>query len=248
MVKKTRIIGVVSVKGGVGKTSVTSNLGAILAERFGKSVCLVDGNFSAPNLGMHLGIVDPEYAVQDVLIGKRHIFSTIYTFTKRLDLIPARNLGEKIQWKSFRNKLRPLVGEYSYVLIDASPSTEIHATIDAADALIVVLSPDYPTVSSTVNTIRKIERKKKVILGLVLNRVHRKRYELSVLEIEEILGYSVLQFLPEDKRMMKSLSRMRPFVLEFPRRCLTKKYLALAEDLIGKSVRKKRKFPWKLLP
>jgi MinD-like ATPase involved in chromosome partitioning or flagellar assembly len=47
---KGKIIGIISIKGGVGKTTAVSNLGAVLANEFGKKVLLVDANFTAPNL------------------------------------------------------------------------------------------------------------------------------------------------------------------------------------------------------
>ena len=54
-----KIIGVLSLKGGVGKTSSVVSLGAALSH-FGKRVLLVDANFSTPNLGIHLDVVNPE--------------------------------------------------------------------------------------------------------------------------------------------------------------------------------------------
>jgi len=237
--KGTKIIGVVSVKGGVGKTSVTSNLGAVLSSTFGKRVLLVDANFSAPNLGMHLGVVRPEITLHHVLDGKQHIFSAVHDFEDTFHFIPASlHYPKKLSYDSFKNKLRQFSGKYDYILLDGSPSHEIQTTLHAADALLVVLSPDFPTVSTTVSTVRLIENSKKPILGLVLNRVQNKRFELKKKEIEDTLGYSVLSVLPEDKKMFKSLSAMRPYFFVYPRRKLTKQYISLAEQIIGEPVRK----------
>ena len=49
----------ISLKGGVGKTTAVVSLGSAIAD-FGKKVLLVDGNFSAPNLGLHLNLFDTE--------------------------------------------------------------------------------------------------------------------------------------------------------------------------------------------
>ena len=49
-----KIYGIISIKGGVGKTTAVCNLGAVLAHEFGKRVLLVDANLSSPNLGLHL--------------------------------------------------------------------------------------------------------------------------------------------------------------------------------------------------
>jgi len=49
-----KTIGIISIKGGVGKTTTVSALGAALANEFDKKVLLIDANFSAPNLALHL--------------------------------------------------------------------------------------------------------------------------------------------------------------------------------------------------
>ena len=54
-----KTIGIVSLKGGVGKTTVVAALGGALS-RLGKKTLVVDGNLSSPNLGLHLNIVNPE--------------------------------------------------------------------------------------------------------------------------------------------------------------------------------------------
>jgi septum site-determining protein MinD len=231
--KKTSIVGIVSVKGGVGKTSVTSNLGAVLANCYNREVLLIDANFSAPNLAMHLGLVDPEHCIQDVLDGKKHVFATIHDFEKTFHYVPARYSSKRAKWSNFKRKVKALKGKYDYILLDASPAGEIQATIDASDSILVVLSPDFPTVSTTIKTIKLIEKSRKPILGLVLNRVHRKRFELTQQEIEETLGYPVLVGLPEDKKMMKSLHNMRPFTLSYPGKKLTRKYKELGSKVTG---------------
>ncbi|MCS7123299.1 MAG: P-loop NTPase, partial [Candidatus Aenigmarchaeota archaeon] len=54
------VIGIISGKGGVGKTTITVNLGVTLVKYFAKRVCVIDGNITAPNLGLYLGFVDVE--------------------------------------------------------------------------------------------------------------------------------------------------------------------------------------------
>ena len=50
----SRIIGCISAKGGVGKTTSAINLAAAL-NYFGKDVTLVDANLTSPNVGIYLG-------------------------------------------------------------------------------------------------------------------------------------------------------------------------------------------------
>lgn len=243
--KRTKIIGIVSVKGGVGKTSITSNLGAVLAKYYKKKVLLVDANFSAPNLGMHLGVVEPEVTIHHVLDGKQHIFTSVHDFEDRFHFIPASlHYSKRVSYDTFKGHLKHFSGKYDYVLIDASPSQEIYATLDAADALLVVLTPDFPTVSTSVSTVRLIEKSKKHLLGLILNRVQKKSFELKRKEIEDTLGYSILTTLPEDTKMFHSLAAMRPYILLYPKKPLTQKYISLAGHITGESIPQKSSWWW----
>ena len=72
-----KTIGIVSLKGGVGKTSVVSALGGAIAD-FGQKVLLIDGNFSAPNLGLHLNIIDPKITLNHVLDRTANLNDAIY--------------------------------------------------------------------------------------------------------------------------------------------------------------------------
>ncbi|MCP4690239.1 MAG: AAA family ATPase, partial [Desulfobacterales bacterium] len=82
-----KTIGVLSLKGGVGKTSVVAALGAALANH-DKRVLLVDGNLSAPNLGLHLNVVDPEITLHHVLRRVANVSDAIHNIGN-FDLLPA---------------------------------------------------------------------------------------------------------------------------------------------------------------
>ena len=38
-----------------------------VANKFGKKVLLIDGNFSSPNLGLHVGLINPEITIHHVI-------------------------------------------------------------------------------------------------------------------------------------------------------------------------------------
>ena len=82
-----KVIGIMSLKGGVGKTSVVASLGSALAE-LGKNVLLIDANFHAPNLGIHFNLIDPEVTLHDVLSRKANVRDAIYA-VGNLDILPS---------------------------------------------------------------------------------------------------------------------------------------------------------------
>ena len=152
-------IGILSLKGGVGKTSVVVALGDALAH-FGKKVLLIDGNLSAPNLGLHLNIIDPEVTLQDVLSREKNLNDSIHKL-ERFDIIPASIFSRKeISPLNLRNKVNILKKRYDVVIIDSPPSLneEALATILASDEILVVATPDYSTLGTTIKTINHARR------------------------------------------------------------------------------------------
>ncbi|MFQ5531574.1 MAG: ParA family protein, partial [Candidatus Nanoarchaeia archaeon] len=74
----TKTFGIVSLKGGVGKTSSAISLADAISD-FGKAVLLIDANFSAPNIGMHLNIINPEKTLHHVLNDLVHAKDAIHS-------------------------------------------------------------------------------------------------------------------------------------------------------------------------
>ena len=105
MIGKT--IGIVSLKGGVGKTSSVVALGAALA-KIGKKVLLVDGNLSAPNLALHLKHLTPGETLHHVLRGEANLKQAIYSLDN-MDILPADLFNrKKTNALGLRNKLKYL--------------------------------------------------------------------------------------------------------------------------------------------
>ena len=236
-----RIIGVLSLKGGVGKTSSVVSLGAALAS-FGKKVLLVDANFSAPNLGIHLEIVDPEKTIHHVL-GEDHKIEEVICNIGTLDVIPASLYPNVlIDPLKLKFKLKPLIDLYDFILIDSSPAlnNETLAAMTASDEMFVVTTPDYSTLSMTLKAVRIAKKKGTNINGIILNKVHNKNFEISLEEIERTSDVPVLAAIPHDLNVLKSQANFTPSVDFKPKSDASVEYLKLAACLLGEKYKSNR--------
>lgn len=236
-------IGVLSIKGGVGKTTTTVALGAALAQQ-GKSVLLVDGNFSAPNLALHLGITQPEVSLYDVVQGKANALAAISATDYGFDIIPGKLAINKVFYPDYlklKEKIQHLKYHYDVILVDSSPSLdhETLATMLASDKLLVITTPDHATLSCTLHAVKVAKQKNVPIIGIVLNKVYGKKFELTTGQVEKLTGVPVLAVVPHELSVPKALSEFKP-TTEIKETNAVIEYKKLAAFLIGKSYKDKR--------
>jgi septum site-determining protein MinD len=202
-----RTIGIIAIKGGVGKTTISASLAADLVNHRGKRVLLVDANYGAPNLGLHMDIVEPVKTIHDVLRGKARAFGAIHN-RYGVDVIPGSYVYDgKLNYLKLRDRLRPIAKNYDYVIIDSSPALneEVLSTMMASDNLFVVTTPDYPTLSSTLRASRLAMQRGKPITGLIINKIRDPKHEINLKEIEESTEIPVVARIPDDKRNVGAL-------------------------------------------
>jgi len=226
-------VGVLSLKGGVGKTSVVSSLGDAISG-FGRRVLLIDGNISAPNLGMHLNIIDPEVTIHHVLERKANAYKAIYKLDN-LDVIPASLNERPTNTLKLRNRIRKLKNNYDVILLDSPPSLneEVMGVILASDKLLMVTTPDYPALKTSIKTIQLAKQQGFPIIGLVLNKVQNKNFEMDLEDIENMAQVPVMAMIPHDVNILKALSEFTPSTKYKPKSEASKEYRKLAATLIG---------------
>ncbi|MBI4154784.1 AAA family ATPase [Candidatus Woesearchaeota archaeon] len=235
-----KIYGVISIKGGVGKTTTVAALGAALANDFGKKILLVDANFSAPNLALHLGYVNPKITIHHVLENKANIKDAIYETDYGFDIIPGSLLYKEVDPYKLKDKIEILKGEYDIILIDSSPTLneEILATMIASDMLFVVTTPDHVTLSATLMAVKLARQKDTKIGGLILNKVYNKKFELSLKDIENAANCPVLAVLPHEIDILEALAKNKPLTLHKENEA-AKEYKNLAGALVGEDYKEK---------
>ncbi|MEK6892925.1 MAG: MinD/ParA family protein [Nanoarchaeota archaeon] len=207
-----KVIGIIAIKGGVGKTTISASLASDLANHYGKKVLLIDANYSAPNLGLHMDIVDPETTIHDVLAGKTRISRAVHP-RYGVDVVPGSySCTKKFNPLKLRDKIAVIKKNYDFIIIDSSPSLneELLSTMLASDNLFLVSTPDYPTLSCALRAIKLARQRDKHILGIILNKIRDPDYEISLKYIEEITGLPVIARIFDDSINTRALFNRIP--------------------------------------
>lgn len=241
--RHARVVGVFSCKGGVGKTTTAANLGTLLAERFGNGVIVVEANLSAPNLGLHLGILDAGTTIHDVLAGAAPIEKAVNVIRGALHAIPGSVAYEgDIPLVDLKSCIEPIRSKYKLIIIDSAPGlgVEAVAAIKACDEMLVVTNPEIPTIASTLRTFRAAERYRVPITGVVVNKVRGKRYEVPLSEIRKTLGWPIISTVPDDDKVRESLTAGVPVVHYAPKSSAAKAFTELADRVLKKLVKEGR--------
>ncbi len=229
-----KTIGIISLKGGVGKTTIVVSLGAALSE-FGIKVLLIDGNIFSPSLGLHLNIMDPEKTLHHVLNRTAHAKDAIYEY-EGFHVMPA-SIFEKLESSplKLKDKIKGLKRIYDIILIDSSPSLDVEtlAVILASDEVFVVTTPDHPTLSATMKAVKLSKQRGTPVTGIILNKVHNKNFEIPLEDIEETLEVPVLAVIPYDVNVLKALSIMEPLTMHKPKSEGSEEFKKLAAAMIG---------------
>lgn len=247
--KKTRIIGVVSGKGGVGKTTIASNLAVVLAKEFKKDVVIIDCNLTTSHLSLSLGMYYCPVTLNHVLRGEKDIAESIYDHPSGMKIIPASLQLEELKGvdvSDLGKYVQRLKGKVDYIILDAAPGLgrEAYATLRASDEVIFVTNPNMPAVADVIKCRDAIKEVEKEALGVVLNMYDDNEYELSKKEIEILTDLPVIEMIPTDKNVAKSLNERVPVTIHKPRTHSSRRMVKLAEKISGE---KRETFFLKLL-
>lgn len=235
-----RIIGILSGKGGVGKTTVGLNLGVALAHHFKKDVTIVDCNVTTSHLGLYLGMYYCPINLNKVLRKETDAKDAVHHHFSGLRVIPASlSLDDLkgIDIMQIRNSIKSIFSKNDIIILDGSPGLgkEAMATLKASDEILYVTNPYVPFAMDIVRCQEAAKEAGVKSLGIVLNMIHKKKYEMNEKEVEELTGLPVISSIPFDRNVHKSLAFKVPVVMLNPNTAASREFFKLASNLIGES-------------
>lgn len=214
------VLVVTSGKGGVGKTTITANLGVALA-RLGQKVVLIDADAGLRNLDLLLGLENRViHTVRDVLEGFCRVDQALIRDPrwKNLALLPlARGRSRFRITREARQGLVAALAEldFDWICIDSPAGIDVGfaTAIAAAKEALLITTPEITSLRDADRVAAILESQGRGLIQVLVNRIRPdQEQELGVKEVQEALGLEILGSIPEDSLVLSATNRGTPLV------------------------------------
>ncbi|MCD4815793.1 MAG: cell division ATPase MinD [Methanosarcinales archaeon] len=228
---------ILSGKGGVGKTTVFSNLATSIA-MLGKEVIIIDADLAMPNLGLVFGMLDPPITIHDVLAGSEPLEKAIYEGPNGLKFIPG---GESIEGFQAADPSRMidvldnLKETVDYILIDAPVglNEDIILLLPAVDHIIIISTPELISMADALRMLLIAKSADRIIDGAILNRTNVYDENSAIELLKKTMELKILAVIPDDINVHRAGLNKIPLVISNPDSPASIAIKKLAAQLIG---------------
>ncbi len=231
---RARVIAVTSGKGGVGKSTVSTNLGVELA-RMGKRVIIFDADFGLANVEVMYGMA-PRYTLNDVIYKGKSMTDIITKgpagvgFISGGSGIVTMNNPTDHQRSYLLEGLSELDSAADYIIIDTAAGVHSNVMDFVANCpeVLLVTTPDPSSLTDAYSLVKVLALRQSADnvrskVMVVTNRVRDTKegdaiYSKLSIVSKRFLGIELshIGHIPTDQSLEKAIRSQRPVVLEYP--------------------------------
>jgi len=243
--EKKRTIAITSGKGGVGKTSIVSNIAYFLSN-MSKSIYILDADFSLGNIDVMFGIL-PRFNIKDYLDGRKSIHEIVVEGPKGIRIIPATsgayefsNLSESEKDKIFLS-FKELDG-YDFLIVDTSAgiSSNVIYFNHISDENFIIITPEPASLTDSYATIKVLRNKAgKREFNIIMNMVSDEKEAIDVYKkllsvTDRFLDVYVnfYGYIPLDVNVHAAIKKQKPWIEAFPETRATKALIKICNKLL----------------
>lgn len=237
---------IASGKGGVGKSTLSANLGIALGQ-MNRQVCLFDADTNLANINILFGI-HPLQTLHEYLTGERRLEEILLPVSERLKIVPAASgIGEFLELSSQQQArlldgLRHIEQQNDVILVDSAAGVGAGQLgfFLAAACPVLVITPEPTSLTDAFSFLKMARRYGfNSIVYVVVNQVSDlhaarnafKRFKKATEQYLQLqVGY--LGYVLQDQHVRQSVSKQQPVLLGKPE-CLASRCIrVIAERLI----------------
>ena len=204
-----KIISIFSNKGGIGKTSLATNLALELSKITKENIALIDLNFQMGDITTFLDL-KPSFNISYMLenldkINETFLLSTLERYKKTSLYVladpPYFKQADNIQPRQITKLFNTLKETFSYIIVDAEASFEGKniAALDNSDLVLLVTVANLPALRNTQRCLELFEKlgydKEKV--KIVVNR-YMENDEIKETDVEKVLSKKIYWKIPNN--------------------------------------------------
>jgi len=237
-----RVVTVFSMKGGVGKSVLATNLGVALASELEKRVVLVDLDLQFGDVGIMLGleprrtILDAVHAIDRLDADMLASMLTDHSSGLKVLLAPLRpEDAEAVTAGRIGRILDLLAGMFEYVIIDTAANFDevVLTALDRSSEVYALTMMDVASIKNVHVALQKLSQ-----LGyngtttrLVLNRADSKVW-LQRNDVEKAIGIPVSATIPSNRVVPRSVNKGAPVVFDDPRSDVSRAIVGIANTIV----------------
>jgi pilus assembly protein CpaE len=234
-----RVVAVFGPKGGVGRTTIATNLAVALRQQLAARVALVDASLMFGDVAILLNLVPPR-TIADIVAAcpdepeVEAIEAALVTHPTGVDVLAAPllpELAETVSAPFLTQLLTKLRKMYNYVVVDTWPTFHdpVLSVLDVADCTIVVSTLEMHAAKNLQLFMRVADalHYPSERMLLVLNRADS-GYEVELRDVERRLGRTFAATVSNNWRLaMVGVNEGTPFVVSHPQSQLSQDILRL---------------------
>jgi flagellar biosynthesis protein FlhG len=244
--KRKRTITITSGKGGVGKSSIVSNIAYILGT-MSKSTYILDADLSLGNIDIMFGMF-PKYNIKDLIEGKKPIGDIVVEGPCGIRVIPATsgvaelsNLSieeRNILFSSFQE-----LPDHDFLLVDTSAGISSNVVYFNAisEDIFIIVTPDPASITDSYAVIKVLNKKTgRKDFNILVNLVKDEQEALDIyknilLVTDRFLDVylNFFGFIPTDANVNKATRKQKLWVERFPDAPATKALQKICERLVS---------------
>ncbi len=244
--RRPRILGIVSGKGGVGKSALAINLATSLASAGARTI-LVDGDLGLANVDLLMGLI-PDHDLAQWCRGQVALEDVVCRAPTGVEVVVAGSGGEVAHRIRQAAQGRPAEGlerfmassDLTILDLGAGIGEDVLDLARVCDPVWLVATPEPTSLADAYATAKRLwERQSSLDIELVVNRAsdraegERTHRALSRL-VERFLDRSLplRSILPEDPAMTRAVSTQVPVVMGRPDSAIARRLRLLAESVL----------------